>query len=296
MKRILITGANSYIGTSFEKWMSQWPDQYQISTIDMVDGTWRQHDFSQYDVVYHVAGIAHVSSKKHMAPLYFKVNRDLAIETAQKAKDSGVRQFIFMSSMIIFGKDNRIGNIRPIDITKYAPTNAYGQSKLDADLTIQELSQDSFVTSVIRTPVVYGPKCKGNFPRLVDFVNHFGLFPKIHNKKSMIFIYNLTEYVRLVIDKRIGGDLYPQNKETVDITSLLKSIAKIKDRKIRFTSAFNWIFTFLSFIFKDINRIYGNKYYMNEDSHIDMKEYNLFSFNQSVLISVLPENDPIKHE
>lgn len=59
MKKILITGANSYIGTSFENYLKQWPDKYQVDTIDMIDGSWREKSFSGYDTVFHVSGIAH---------------------------------------------------------------------------------------------------------------------------------------------------------------------------------------------------------------------------------------------
>jgi nucleoside-diphosphate-sugar epimerase len=104
MKKILITGANSYIGTSFEKYVSQWPDKYIVDTVDMIDGTWKQKDFSKYDVVFHVAGIAHVSPNPKLKELYYKVNRDLAIDTAKKAKSAGVMQFIFMSSIIVYGE------------------------------------------------------------------------------------------------------------------------------------------------------------------------------------------------
>ena len=115
MKRILITGENSYIGTNVEKWLLKDGGKYHIDTINMRDPNWINFDFSKYDVVFHVAGIAHVSSKKKLAPLYFKVNRDLAIDAAIKAKREGVKQFIFMSSMIIYGKDNRVGVFKHVD-------------------------------------------------------------------------------------------------------------------------------------------------------------------------------------
>lgn len=137
MKKILITGSDSYIGTNVEKWLLKTKDKYEIDTIDMKDNNWIKHNFSRYDVVFHVAGIAHISNKKKLAPLYFKVNRDLAIKTAKKAKKEGVKQFIFMSSMIIYGKDNRVGLFQHVDKEKFAPINAYGQSKLEADLKIQ---------------------------------------------------------------------------------------------------------------------------------------------------------------
>ena len=103
MKRILITGANSYIGTSFEKYVKQWPKEYTVDTIDMIKGTWKEKSFSGYDVVFHVAGIAHIKETKKNAPLYYKVNRDLTYEVAKKAKKEGIKQFVFLSSMSVYG-------------------------------------------------------------------------------------------------------------------------------------------------------------------------------------------------
>ena len=106
MKKILITGAGSYLGGSFERYLQQWPERYQADTVDMVDGSWREKSFSGYDSVYHVAGIAHSDHGKlseAQTQLYYRVNRDLAIETAEKAKKDGVKQFIFMSSVIVYG-------------------------------------------------------------------------------------------------------------------------------------------------------------------------------------------------
>ena len=140
MKRILITGANSYIGTSVEKYLAQWPDQYQVDTIDMIDGSWREKSFAGYDSVFHVAGIAHQDSGKiteERKQLYYKVNTDLTVETAKKAKADGVGQFIFMSSIIIYGASGKMGEKKVITLeTKPAPEGAYGDSKLQTELGI----------------------------------------------------------------------------------------------------------------------------------------------------------------
>ena len=151
--RILITGENSYIGTMFEQWVKEKNPEWLIDTICVKDSSWRQISFNQYDSVLHVAGIAHVSTDPKMEELYYKVNRDLAIEVAQKAKDDQVRQFIFMSSMIIYGEDEGVGisNVITKDTTP-KPLNFYGDSKLQADLAIQKMSDEKFKTAIIRTP------------------------------------------------------------------------------------------------------------------------------------------------
>ena len=106
MKKVLITGENSYIGTSFEQYAAEhYPSELRIDTVDMIDGIWRDKDFSRYDIVYHVAGLAHADVGKVddvTKAKYYTVNTDLAIEVCAKAKAEGVKEFIFMSSLIVY--------------------------------------------------------------------------------------------------------------------------------------------------------------------------------------------------
>lgn len=137
MKRVLITGANSYIGCSFEKYLSEnYPDDYIVDTVDM-HGDWRDRSFAGCDSVFHVAGIAHSDSGKiseEKVCLYYAVNTDLTIETAKKAKADGVGQFIFMSSAIVYGDSAPIGKTKIIiKDTPAAPSNCYGDSKMQAE-------------------------------------------------------------------------------------------------------------------------------------------------------------------
>ncbi|HBL84298.1 MAG: hypothetical protein A2Y17_07420 [Clostridiales bacterium GWF2_38_85] len=158
MKRILIAGANSYIGTSFENYIKQWPDQYQVDTIDMIDGSWREKSFNGYDVVFHVAGIAHSDNGKiteEKKNFYYKINRDLTIETARKAKTDGVKQFIFMSSAIVYGDSAPIGKQKIITKdTKPQPSNCYGDSKFQAENSILPLQDNSLHECKFRTSYI----------------------------------------------------------------------------------------------------------------------------------------------
>lgn len=221
MKHVLITGKNSYIGTSVEKWLMREPDKYQVDTIDMVDGSWKQKDFSQYDVVFHVAGIAHVSSDPKMESLYYKVNRDLAIETAAKAKTDGVAQFIFMSSIIVYGDSS--SHKRVIDRTTVPnPSNFYGDSKLQAEEGIRALETDLFKVVILRPPMIYGKGSKGNYPRLASLARKTPIFPDIDNERSMLHIDNLVEYIKLMIDYGESGLFLPQNAEYVKTSEMVR--------------------------------------------------------------------------
>ncbi len=223
MKRILITGANSYIGVSFENYIkANYPDDYTVDTVDMIDGTWREKDFSGYDSVFHVAGIAHQKETKDNAELYYKVNRDLVADVATKAKEDGVKQFIFLSSMSVYGME--IGVITKDTVPD--PKSNYGKSKLQAEKLLNELQDDNFKVAILRPPMVYGKGCKGNYQTLRKFVLKFRTFPTLANRRSMIFVDNLSSYVENLIATDSFGMFFPQNPTVVCSKDLVKAICK----------------------------------------------------------------------
>ena len=229
MKKILITGANSYIGTSFEKYIYEnYRDGYQIDTLDMIDPNWKEYDFSGYDSIFHVAGIAHAdvgNVSKETEKLYYQVNCDLAYETALKAKKSKVKQFIYMSSIIVYGESAPYGKTKIITKdTKPEPANFYGDSKLQAEIKLSPLQDDNFNLVIIRPPMIYGKGSKGNYPMLSKLAKKLPVFPKINNQRSVLYVENLCEFVRLVISNNDQGIYYPQNSEYASTTVIVKTI------------------------------------------------------------------------
>ena len=280
MKKILITGANSYIGTSFEKWLSKYPDKYSIDTIDMIDGVWRKKDFSSYDVVFHVAGIAHVSSNPKMKEIYYKVNRDLTIETAIKAKNEGVKQFIFMSSIIVYGDSS--SSKRVIDKnTVPTPSDFYGDSKLQAEQGIKQLESDNFKIVILRPPMIYGKGSKGNYPRLAKLAKITPVFPDFDNERSMLHIDNLCQFVKIMIDNEEAGIFFPQNKEYVRTSEMVKLIAEAHGKTIKMTRLFNPIIR-LMFRIGTINKVFGNLVYDKSMSDYDKANYRVTDFKDSI--------------
>lgn len=265
MKKILITGANSYIGTSFERYMAQWPEQYRVDTVDMIDGTWREKSFAEYDVVYHVAGIAHSDSGKispEKAKLYYAVNTDLTVETAKKAKAEGVKQFIFMSSAIVYGESAPIGKSKVITRdTPVSPANSYGDSKVQAENGILPLSDDSFKVVILRPPMIYGPSSKGNYPVLSKLAQKLPVFPKVDNQRSMLYIDNLMEFVRLMVENEEQGIFWPQNAEYSNTTELVKLIAEAHGKKIAIIPGFTWVLKLLSHCTGLVNKAFGSLSY-----------------------------------
>ncbi len=275
MKKILITGANSYIGTSLEKWLGKYPDQYKVDTVDMKDGSWKEKDFSQYDAVFHVAGIVHIKETKENQDLYYKVNRDLAFETAKKAKADGVKQFIFLSSMSVYGIENGV-----IDKdTTLKPNSAYGKSKIEAEELINKLQDDSFTVATLRPPMVYGKGCRGNYPRLVGLALKTPIFPKVDNKRSMIYIDNLSEFVKQLIDNKSGGLFFPQNAEYVNTSEMVRLIAEAHGKKIVMTKLFNPLLRLLSV--STVNKVFGDLVYDMSMSDYE-SDYRVCEFGESI--------------
>lgn len=285
MKRILITGANSYIGTSFENWVKQCKDKYIIDTLDMIGEGWKEKNFSDYDVVFHVAGIAHVSSDPKMEELYYKVNRDLTIEVAQKAKVEGVKQFIFMSSIIVYGNSSKINENRIIDInTVPKPANFYGNSKLQAEEGIRKLQDDSFNIVIIRPPMIYGKGSKGNYIKLSKMARKIPIFPNIDNKRSMLHIDNLCEFIRLMVENNEKGLFFPQNKEYVNTSQMVFNIANIHGKRIILTKVFNPFIKIFSKFMGLINKIFGSLVY--EKSMSEYKDdYRVRNLEESIKLT-----------
>lgn len=257
MKRILITGANSYIGCSFEKYLREnYPDDYIVDTVDM-HGNWRDRSFAGYDSVFHVAGIAHQKEKKQTAYLYHEINRDLAIEAARKARDDGVKQFIFISSMSVYGMD--FGIIT--EETEPAPKTLYGSSKLEAEQTITSLQDQSFGVSILRPPMIYGKGCKGNYPRLAGVAQKLPVFPYVANKRSMLYIDNLCEFVRLIIENHERGLFWPQNSEYSNTSELVKMIAQVHGKKVFLIKGMTLLLKFVSLFMPVMNKVFGSLYY-----------------------------------
>ncbi|MBE6922252.1 MAG: NAD-dependent epimerase/dehydratase family protein [Ruminococcaceae bacterium] len=285
MKKILITGANSYIGTSFEKYMAQWPDRYQVDTVDMIDGSWREKCFAGYDSVFHVAGIAHSDNGRispEKAKLYYAVNTDLTVETAKKAKAEGVKQFIFMSSAIVYGESAPVGRRRMITKdTPVSPANSYGDSKVQAEKGITPLSDDGFKLVILRPPMIYGPGSKGNYPVLSRLARKLPVFPKVDNQRSMLFIGNLMEFVRLMVENEEQGVFWPQNAEYSNTTELVRLIAQVHGKKILIVPGVNWALKLMSHVTGLVNKAFGSMAYVMELSDYP-QNYRLYSLAESI--------------
>lgn len=270
MKHILITGAKSYIGESVKDYLLNCPEEYEVQVRDTIDWAPKPADFEGFEIVFNVAGIAHVKETDDNRQLYYDVNRDLVIKIATTAKLAGVKQFINLSTMSVYGAI--VGRISKN--TKEAPINAYGKSKLEADEAIKGLSDGKFRVVCLRPPMVYGKGCKGNYQSLRNFALKSPVFPNLSNERSMIYIGNLCEFVKSCIDEERDGLFFPQNGEYIRTSDMVRAIAECHGKRIRLIGIFNPIIRILPM--NILKKVFGTLIYEKTDV------VNTFDFISSI--------------
>lgn len=209
------------------------------------------------------------------------MNRDLSVQVAEKAKAEGVNYFVYMSSIIIFGTKRAV-------ITKDTlpdPDNFYGDSKLQAEKQLELLQTDNFKIAFVRPPMIYGKDSKGNFPRLSKMAKATPIFPEYDNKRSILHVDNLSEFLRLIIDNKDLGYYHPQNREYVNTSKLVSEIAKIANHKLNTTKLFNPIIKLVDQV-GIMNKVFGDLYYQQDMSQYHA-EYNVHSFKETIKVTEL---------
>lgn len=295
-KKVLITGARSYIGQSFIEYAQKYyHDNFEIEELDLKDESWKEKDFSIYDIIYHVAGIAHAdvgNVSEETKRKYYEVNTGLAVSVAEKAKREGVKTFIFMSSMIVYGESAPYGKRKVIDATTIPqPANFYGDSKLQADVAVRELADDTYKVIVLRPPMIYGKGSKGNYRTLAKLAKKLPVFPNVDNERSMLYIENLCEFLcQIMLLKpyhRNSVVLLPQNGEWTKTSDMVKQIAKASGKRIAELKCLAPTVKMGSKMPGKIgglvNKAFGNNFYNKRISHYDGLNYQLISVKKSIV-------------
>lgn len=317
MKRILIMGANSYIGTSLERYLLEYNDLqgrelYRVDTVSQRDSRWEEHDLRGYDAVFQASGIAHADTgavSRERKALYYQVNCDLAVHTAQKAQAAGVGLFIYPSSVIVYGDSAPYGKTRMI--TAQTPAECahfYGDSKIRAEEALRRLEAGEepwadgkslagekpsvdgtagagMQVAILRLPMVYGRGSKGNYPLLAKLAGRLPFFPDVKNQRSMIYIENLCEFIRQRIEDGKGGLYFPQNPEYTTTSQMVQEIAAAQGKKLRLLKIMNPLVALASHVPGKIgnmaNKAFGSLTVDREMSG-DVEEYCLYDLRESI--------------
>jgi nucleoside-diphosphate-sugar epimerase len=227
MSKILITGANSFVGNNFRKYSIS-GDTETISLLGFKPG---DIDFSSFNVVLHLAAIVNKSGKIPEEE-YMRVNRDLCLRVAEKAKSSGVRQFVFMSTLKVYGETGK-KEIRNED-SVCRPDDAYGRSKLEAESRLRKLEDENFRVAIIRSPLIYGEGAKANMLKIIKLVNLFPILPfgKLGNMRNYTYIENLVGFIDRIIETKASGTFIIMDDTAISTTLLVKYISQSLDKKV----------------------------------------------------------------
>ena len=224
--KVLVTGSSGYIGYNF---IQSYQQRYQFETFSLLNNKLKEINFSSVDTVLHAAALVH---QKGSPPYgrYYKINVDYPVNLAKLAKKNGVKQFVFLSTVAVYGEEHEFIT----ETTQCNPVTPYGKSKLMAEKQLLSLADDDFMVSIVRLPMVYGKRAPGNIGTLVNLVKILPVLPfaRVHNKRSFIFIGNLCNILNNIIQKKVSGLFLVSDDRAVTTTELISLIANALDKKI----------------------------------------------------------------
>lgn len=279
--RILITGENGYISNELYSEINNKQEGFDITQISIRDGKLDSINFSDFDTMIHTAAIVHKKESSFSEEQYFQVNTFLTETLAKKAKKAGVKQFIFFSTMAVYGAEEGEIGVN----SKTEPISLYGKSKLAAEGKLLNLSNEYFKVAIIRPPMIYGPKCPGNYRILSSISKKTFIFPEINNCRSMIFIYNLTEFVYQILKNQDTGIFHPQDLFYIKTSEMVNEISRINNRKIYFSSLIGRTLGIFVGNNKLYKKVFGDLYYNQELSLYRDNSYQKYNFQDAIKIT-----------
>ena len=266
MKKVLITGASGFIGSFLQEHLSG----YEISTLSLRDPKWKNKPIDA-DVVIHCAGLAHVSSKISEEK-YKEINSDVAFEFASFAKSNNVKQFIFLSTILIYGTGH-IGEINPNTLPN--PQSLYSKSKLNAEIRLQLLNDELFTISTIRLPLIYGANAKGNLRTILSWAPYFFMFPEMNNKRTYLSLNDLTQSISKIIEVNLSGIILIGEEKPVSTFQIIKAVRGRKNKNLFKFNFFNLLIKRIRTRNQLIGKIFGDDYYK--------EDYLTIAINRSIL-------------
>ncbi len=224
--KILITGSNGYLGSSF---INQFKDKYIFEKFSLINQKIEDIKFDNINIVLHCAALVH-QKIEYSYKKYHEINVEYPVKLAKIAKQNGVKQFVFISTIAVYGENEELLN----ENTSCNPITPYGKSKLEAEKELLKLNDGDFIVSIVRPPMIYGKNAPGNIDNLVKLVKKLPIIPlgSIGNKRSFISIQNLCYIINEVITQQKAGIFLASDDEPLSTSKFIELIAKNLDKKI----------------------------------------------------------------
>lgn len=221
--KILLSGATGFIGANFK---SRYTHKYEIIPYSFRHSSVARLDLNNIDTVIHLGAIVH--QPKATKEIYDEINIRKTLEFCQKSKVSGVKHFIFMSTIAVHNE----ALVDLHEISDELPATLYGESKLKTEKQLKALEDEHFKISIIRAPMVYGYNAPGNIKSLMHLIDKVAILPfgGISNKRSFVYVGNLCAMIDCIIQKRQSGVFLASDDKALSTTQLIESIAKAKKK------------------------------------------------------------------
>lgn len=253
--KVLITGTNSFVGRNF----IQYSKFRNVDEVSLIKNKPEEIDFGKYNTIIHLVAIVH-QKKTIPENQYFVINRDLCVKVAELAKAAGVNQFIFLSTVKVYGKF--IAGSEPWNEQSIClPEDAYGKSKYEAELALRNLEDDNFTVSIIRTPLVYGEYVRANMLSIMKLVNRTSILPfkNVNNRRNFTGAENLVSFIDKIIERRASGIFIAMDEKAISTSELVKMISENLGKKIILFKIPDFIVKVGMIIFPSIfDRLYGS--------------------------------------
>jgi len=253
--KILITGTNSFVGRNF----IQFSKYREIEEISLFNNKPEDINFGKYKIIIHLVAIVH-QKKTVPESQYFIINRDLCLKVAELAKKAGVKQFIFLSTVKVYGKF--IAGSAPWNEQSLClPEDAYGKSKYEAELALKKIEDENFTVSIVRTPLVYGEYVRANMLSIMKLVQrtHILPFKNINNRRNFTGAENLVSFIDRIIEKRASGIFIAMDEKAISTSELVIMISENLGKKIMLFKIPDFIIKIGMAVFPGIfDRLYGS--------------------------------------
>lgn len=280
--KILVIGKSGFVSTSFQNYMKRYP-KITVNAISARNNNWKNYSFTDCDAIYNTTGLAHNDARMGTNEQFMTLNRDLPLALATKAKEEGVKTFINMSSMIVYGDMSKLGSKERITSeTSPRPTGIYGESKLAGEEAINKLADEQFHVAIIRSPLIYSEHAVDNFLKLMKYAKKGFIFPRIENARSMIYADNLCELVKLIAENNGQGVYYPQQEEYICTSKIIKDVADAAGHKIFLTKLFNPMLYLASKKVMFVRKVFGSLAYDMKSSNSFGGKYRVVSYEESI--------------
>ena len=224
---LILTGSTGFIGSYFKK---NYAEKYTLNTFSFLNDDSDSLNLENTNTIIHLSALVHQmggASKEE----YERVNIEQTLRLATKAKQNGVKHFIFMSTVKVYGEET---NIAYTESTHCSPEDDYGKSKYKAEQELLKLKDDDFVVSIIRTPIVYGYGVKANIKNLIELVRKVSVLPfaNIKNRRSMVYVGNLCHLIDEIVIQKKTGVFLASDDESLSTTRLIQLIATGLEKKV----------------------------------------------------------------